>query len=140
METNPLIIKRIYNAPIEKVWDALTNKDQMKKWYFDVPDFKPETGCKFHFNAGGNGKTFLHLCEVTAVTPLERISYTWKYDNVPGESEVTFELSKQDKHTTLLTLTHTGLHSFPQNKDFQATNFVKGWTYFTEEALPNFLK
>jgi uncharacterized protein YndB with AHSA1/START domain len=26
------------NAPVDKVWNALTNKEQMKNWYFDIPD------------------------------------------------------------------------------------------------------
>ena len=24
------------NAPIEKVWDAITNREQMKEWYFNI--------------------------------------------------------------------------------------------------------
>ena len=27
------------NAPVEKVWNALTEKEEMKKWYFDISDF-----------------------------------------------------------------------------------------------------
>ena len=30
------------NAPLDKVWNAITNKEQMKNWYFDVPDFEPK--------------------------------------------------------------------------------------------------
>lgn len=26
-------------APVNKIWSALTNKDEMKIWYFDIPDF-----------------------------------------------------------------------------------------------------
>jgi len=36
MDKKILIIQRTYEAPIEKVWEALTNKDQMKQWYFDI--------------------------------------------------------------------------------------------------------
>ncbi len=36
-EDEPFIIERTYNAPVSKVWSAITDKDQMKQWYFDIP-------------------------------------------------------------------------------------------------------
>lgn len=36
MDKKILIIERTYEAPIEKVWEAITNKDQMKQWYCDI--------------------------------------------------------------------------------------------------------
>ena len=33
-------MERVYNAPVERVWSAITDKDQMKQWYFDSPDAK----------------------------------------------------------------------------------------------------
>ena len=33
-------IEKQFHAPIAKVWDAITNKDTMKKWYFDIDDFE----------------------------------------------------------------------------------------------------
>jgi len=50
MTHEPLIIERSYNASVEKVWQAITDKEQMKQWYFDVSDFKPEVGFEFTFN------------------------------------------------------------------------------------------
>jgi len=38
----PIVIERTYNAQIEKVWNAITNREQMKQWYFDIADFKAE--------------------------------------------------------------------------------------------------
>ncbi len=49
MEDKPLIIEQEFNAPVELVWRAITEKELMKKWYFDISDFKLEVGCKFHF-------------------------------------------------------------------------------------------
>ena len=34
---SPFIIERTYNAPRNKVWRAITSKDDMKQWYFDLP-------------------------------------------------------------------------------------------------------
>ena len=36
MKQEPLVIERTLNAAIEKVWQAITGKDQMKQWYFDL--------------------------------------------------------------------------------------------------------
>jgi uncharacterized protein YndB with AHSA1/START domain len=52
MTNEPVIIERTFNAPAETVWKAITNKDQMRQWYFDVSDFKPETGFEFRFEGG----------------------------------------------------------------------------------------
>ena len=65
---DPIIVERIYNAPIEKVWNAITDKDEMKKWYFDLAEFKAEPGFEFQFyGEGKQGQKFLHLCKVTEV-------------------------------------------------------------------------
>ena len=29
---------------VQKVWQALTDKSQMKEWYFDIPDFELRVG------------------------------------------------------------------------------------------------
>lgn len=52
MSNQPFIIERTFNAPIPKVWKALTDHEQMKEWYFDIPDFKPEIDYEFQFLAG----------------------------------------------------------------------------------------
>ena len=44
MNKSPFVIERVYNAPIQLVWEAITNRDQMKQWYFDLKEFKPEVG------------------------------------------------------------------------------------------------
>src|SRR5688572_12420371 len=117
--TKPVIIERTYNAPVEKVWLALTDKDQMKQWYFDLAEFKPEVGFEFQFyGQGKKGEQYLHLCRVTEVVKNKKISYTWKYEGFPGESLVSFVLADVGGKTKL-TLTHSGLHTFPEdNTDF----------------------
>jgi uncharacterized protein YndB with AHSA1/START domain len=42
--SNPIIVEYKVNAPIERVWKALTDKTEMRSWYFDIPDFELETG------------------------------------------------------------------------------------------------
>lgn len=137
MKNEPLIIERTYDAPIHKVWQALTDKEKMRQWYFDLPDFKPEVGSVFTFEAGPAEEKYLHECKITEIVPNKKIAYTWRYPGYEGQSEVSFELSGDDGKTHL-TLTHKGLESFPQTDVFKKENFNQGWTYFAG-ALGDFL-
>lgn len=140
MKTEPFEIERTYNAPIEKVWKAITDKDQMKQWYFDISAFEPEVGFNFQFKGENEGRVFLHLCEITEVIPLKRLSYTWQYEGFEGKSIVTFELFSEGS-STKLKLTHEGLETFPANNpDFAKENFIAGWTYITGTSLKEFLE
>ena len=140
METKKVTVEHNYNAPIQKVWDALTRKEQLKKWYFDLDDFKPETGFQFSFKGQGHkGESYTHLCMITEVIPLRKLQYSWKYEDYPGESLVTFELFEQGD-ATLLRLTHTGLDTFPyDNPDFAPASFNEGWNMIIGKLLPEFL-
>lgn len=139
----PFVIERTYNAPIEKVWKAITGKDEMKQWYFDMPAFKPEVGCRFQFTGIDKSGTitYLHLCEVQEVIPMKKISYTWRYEGNEGDSLVTFELSAEGNKTKLK-LTHAGLETFPAtaNNAFAKENFVAGWTHITGKSLKEFVE
>jgi uncharacterized protein YndB with AHSA1/START domain len=45
--SKPIIVEESYNAPIEKVWNAITSYDEMKQWYFEeMESFRPEIGFK----------------------------------------------------------------------------------------------
>ena len=140
MDTAPIVIERILNAAIKKVWNAITDKNEMKKWYFDLAEFKAEVGFQFQFTGGPDeGVQYLHLCEITAIVPEKKLTYSWRYDGYAGNSFVTFELLEQGK-STLLKLTHTGLETFPaENTDFAKKNFVEGWTHIVHTSLKKYL-
>lgn len=140
MKNEPLVIERTYNAPADMVWNALTDSRQMQQWYFPIADFKPVVGFEFQFEGGSEQKTYLHLCKVTEVIPGKKITYSWKYQDYPGSTYVTWELFAEGKKTRVR-LTHEGLESFPQdNPDFARKSFTEGWTYFLDKALPNFVE
>lgn len=140
MKNEPFVIEKTFHAPIESVWKALTDKKQMKKWYFDFKKFKPEAGFEFEFLGEKDGKKYLHLCKITEVIPGEKLAHSWRYDGYEGDSLVTFELfSEQSK--TRVKLTHAGLETFPQdNPDFAKKNFAEGWTYLIETSLKEYLR
>jgi uncharacterized protein YndB with AHSA1/START domain len=139
MTNEPFVIERTCNAPIEKVWAAITNRDQMEQWYFKLKEFKPQVGFVFEFEGGSKEKTYLHRCEITEVIPGKKLSHSWKYIDYPGESFVTWELFDEDGKTRVK-LTHAGLETFPAEKDFARTSFEKGWTAIVGTNLKDFVE
>lgn len=140
MKAEPFLIERTYNAPVTKVWEALTDRDKMKQWYFDLEAFKPEVGFEFRFYGGTEEKSYLHICVITEVIPGKKLKHSWIYDGYPGESFVTFELFDEGDKTTRLKLTHEGLETFPPLQDFAKENFAKGWTHIIGISLKEYLE
>ncbi len=139
---NPLVVvERVFDHPIGKVWDAITDKSQLKQWYFDLNDFKPEVGFQFSFPGQGHkGEQYTHLCTITEVIPQKKLQYSWQYEGHPGYSLVTFELSELENKTHLK-LTHQGLETFPQDSaDFAWKSFNAGWSEIIGKMLPDFLE
>ena len=64
-----VVVERTLNAPVAKVWQALTDVDQMRQWYFDLKEFRPEVGFEFEFVVEHEGNSYHHLCKVTEVVP-----------------------------------------------------------------------
>ena len=63
--TKAIVIERTFDAPVTRVWKALTDVDQMRQWYFDLKEFKPEVGFEFEFAVEHEGMNYHHLCKVT---------------------------------------------------------------------------
>jgi uncharacterized protein YndB with AHSA1/START domain len=139
MDISPIVIERTFNAPVSKVWQAITDPGQMKQWYFDIPAFKAEVGSEFQFSAGTEEKKWLHLCKVTEVIPNQKLTYSWRYDGHPGNSFVTFELMPEGDKTTIR-LTHKDLETFPDLPEFKKENFVEGWASIIGKSLKEFLE
>jgi len=138
MDNKPLIIEQEFNASAALIWRAITEKELMKKWYFDISDFKLELGSKFHFEGGKDGRKYIHICEILEIVPLQKLKYSWKYEGHPGISFVTFELFPIG-HKTKLKLTHEGIDSFHDNPDLVRENFIGGWNFLIQESLKDFL-
>lgn len=136
----PLIVERTFKAPVTKVWDALTDIDKMRQWYFNMAEFKAEVGFEFEFSGGSEAKTYVHKCRVTIVEAPHQLAYTWRYENYEGNSLVTFELFEEGPLQTRLKLTHTGLETFPEHPDFARSSFNGGWNYIVNTSLKNFIE
>jgi uncharacterized protein YndB with AHSA1/START domain len=134
-----IVIERTFNAPVARVWKALTDIEEMRQWYFDLKEFKPEVGFEFEFVVEHGGMKYHHLCKITKMIPQKKLAYTWRYKGEEGDSLVTFELFP-DGDKTRLKLTHEGLETFPKLPAYARENFTKGWTEIIGSSLKDFLE
>ncbi len=153
-----LRITRTLNAPIERVWDAWTNPEMIKKWwgpnYFDAPVVKADvrTGGKYLYCMRSTGEIpqfaagqeFWSAGEYTEVIPMQKIVATDHFADkdgnyispkdvgMPGEWPeemiVTTTFEDLGDGKTKLTIVHVG---HPQE---MVENATTGWN----ESLDKF--
>ncbi len=138
-ESGPLVIERTFDAPVARVWQALTTKEDFDRWYFKIKEFRPEVGFEFRFYGENEGVKYEHRCKVTEVVPGKKLAYSWRYEGHEGDSLVTFELF-DEAGKTRLRLTHAGLETFPRTPAFARGNFVGGWTELIGTNLKQFVE
>ncbi len=141
MSADPIVVEQTFNAPIAVVWKAISDKDQMRQWFFDpIAEFEPKIGFETQFNVRCDDRDFPHLWKVTDVVPETRIVYDWRYSGYPGISSVVWELS-ETPNGTKLKLTHEGHETFPQDDSvFSRESGQAGWEYFLHQSLKAFLE
>ena len=137
--TEPLVVERTFQAPIEKVWQALTTTDAIQKWYFPIPEFKAQVGFEFQFAVEHEGTKYDHRCQITEVVPGHKLAYTWRYEGYEGNTLVTWELFPAGNATRLV-LTHTGLETLPKSSAYARENFQKGWTFILDSGLKTYVE
>jgi uncharacterized protein YndB with AHSA1/START domain len=110
---NSIIIKKKINASIEKVWKALTDKNELPSWYFDIADFEAEVGKFFNFYEPGEEKKYLHT--------------TWNLES--------------DANGTFVTLTHEGTEKLKDlGEGFAKESFTQGWNEIIGQSLKLYLE
>jgi uncharacterized protein YndB with AHSA1/START domain len=137
----PIILEYELNSSKDKVWDALTQLDEMKLWYFEnIESFIPEVGFETVFKVQVENCSFSHLWKITEVIPNQKISYDWKYLEYPGDSNMTFETIEK-KEIINLKLTMTIIESFPDNiPEFKRESGIAGWNYIIGNNLKAYLE
>ena len=129
MEQLPDIQKQlVFNAPIEKVWNAVATSEGLAAWFMPN-DLQAIEGHKFELNAGQFG---MSPCIVQKVDPPNSLSFTWGKDWT-----LTFALRNVNGKTEL-TLTHSGW-DINKATEFNAPhkavrdNMDTGWTNLVEK-------
>lgn len=135
---DPLVKEFIYNVPIEKVWQALVDTDQMRTWYFpQLKRFEPVVGYKFEFDQ--QGAEYQKEWVVTKVADGKTLGHSWAYKGYKGRSEVVFDVLPEGNKTKLR-VTQTGLDSFPDHPHFARERFEWGWDNLLGQNLKQLLE
>lgn len=88
-------VTRLINAPIDKVWRALTDPDEKRLW--DEPcEIEPMEGGRFKHESGQDGT-------IKVYQPPHIFEFTWN-DNDAEPGLVRFDLVATDDHQTRLTV------------------------------------
>jgi len=97
-------LQRTYEAPIDDVWDALTNPERIGRWFLPISgDYRLGGSYQFEGNAGG---------EIVECARPNRLKVTWAYGVIssPADvSEVELLLAPAGDQRTTLVLEHTAV-------------------------------
>jgi uncharacterized protein YndB with AHSA1/START domain len=100
-ETRSVVVEREVPFPPEKIWRALTQPHLIEEWLMKN-DFAPVVGHRFNLRGDWGG---VLDCEVLAIEPNRRLSYTWNFAHDDAaynlESVVTFTLTPTPTGTRL---------------------------------------
>jgi uncharacterized protein YndB with AHSA1/START domain len=121
METKTITKEQFIKATSERVFKALTEKQELERWFVQEADIELKPGGTIRTNwapgMGEHGK-------VKEVKPSQLFSFTWEGAFSPTPTTLTFEL-RAEKDGTLLTFTHSGIG---EGEGWEAyTNMGKGW-------------
>jgi len=113
-----LVIRRTFDAPIDRVWEAWADVDQAKQWW-GPRDFRAPI-VELDERPGGKWRALMIAPDGTElwqhgvyreIVPRQRIVYTFIWDRDPEhEMLVSVDLSAKDKQTEL-TFEQTGFSS-----------------------------
>ncbi|MEX1112637.1 MAG: SRPBCC domain-containing protein [Candidatus Andersenbacteria bacterium] len=129
MMNSSLEVKRTIKAPIEKVWQAWTDQEAVKKWY--SPEQMSVGTAEVDLRSGGayrivmDGPDGQHVVGGTyiEVQKPSKLVFSWKWEGSDtSDSKVTVELAEVDSNTTEVTLRHEDLAG---DKDVQM--HTQGW-------------
>jgi uncharacterized protein YndB with AHSA1/START domain len=127
-DTRTLVIERQFPHPPEKVWRALTQSELLQEWLLKN-DFRPEVGHRFTLRSEPVQQwSGIIDCEVLALEPQKRLSYTWNTDICGGvfATVVTYTLEARDGGT-LLRMEQSGFQA-DQTQNYNGAKY--GWANF----------
>ncbi|HEY7736769.1 MAG TPA: SRPBCC family protein [Candidatus Limnocylindrales bacterium] len=102
-EGHTVRLHRTYDAPIDDVWDALTNPERIGRWFLPITgDYRVGGRYQFEGNAGG---------EILSCDAPTRLRVTWVFGEEadPNASVLEVRLASDGDGATALELEHTAI-------------------------------
>jgi len=122
--TAPLQVERLYDAPINKVWDFITKQEYLTKWLMPG-NFTAVEGFDYHFDYEASedhpaGQIFGKILEVEEPN---FIKFSWNYYKLKQSTIVSFIL-KETEGGVLFSVEHEG---FMEGETVEFESFTEGW-------------
>jgi uncharacterized protein YndB with AHSA1/START domain len=139
---NNIVLEKVYKAPITLVWQAITEEQHMRNWYFDFKgQFQLNVGHSFDWYAGDlKDKQWLHRGEMLEIIHHKKLVHTWTYPGYSGKAITYWELSEVDAATTKLNFRFEFTEPFDANEpSLVRGNFVNGWNELILNSLEQYL-
>ena len=123
-------ISKKFDQPVLKVWNALTDKEKVKQYFFGtevITDWQP--GSDIVFKGDWEGNKYEDKGKILEVEEGKKIKYSHlsSFSGLPDEPDnysiVTYEL-KSENDSTILTVTQQGFKDETSRDDS-----VNGWNY-----------
>ena len=140
-QTHQLQIRRVFQAPPERLFRAWTTPEELKRWHapgaltVELAEVDLRVGGRYRIHMREPGGA-VHKVSGTyrVVEPPRRVVYTWQWEGDPVETQVMLEFIPKGAGTELV-LTHGG---FPT--DDMRAHHEQGWTgilvHFAKEFAP----
>lgn len=127
MEKIPLIGRSLekelfIQASPERVFQALTTKDDLERWFLVKAEIDLRPGGAIRFEWGPDA---VEIGKILVLEPPLRLSYTWEALE-PSPTTITFELTAENDGTRLH-LIHTGIGE-GEDWDSYYTSVDSGWS------------
>ena len=118
-----IVLDRVFRQPPEKVWQALTRADLLRRWLMET-DLVPEVGRAFTMSCeDGQGGTDRYLGRVLACEPPRRMLWSWALEGEAAAEPMRVEFVLEPvAEGTRLTVRHSGDRPRPVAEAFRG-----GW-------------
>ncbi len=119
MSAQTLLIERTFQAPAERVFDAWTSEEVMRRWFHGEHAWETPVA-EVDLRLGGNVRVVMRDPEkgvehgggghYTEIDPPHRLAFTWVWDNDEESRETLMELDFEEVDgATTVRLTHSNL-------------------------------
>jgi uncharacterized protein YndB with AHSA1/START domain len=127
-----LRMKRTFDAPAQRVFDAWTSEEVLRRWFHARRDWET-TEAEVDLRVGGAVRIVMRNPhedvehggggEYTEVDPPSRLAFTWTWDREPArQTLIEIDFEEADGRTTM-SFTHSGLWS-----EDEVRSHEDGWT------------
>jgi uncharacterized protein YndB with AHSA1/START domain len=138
-----LLITRVFDAPREQVWQCFSDPKLLAQWWgrgnkLDVERFEFEKGGHWRFVEHSDGETHGFEGRFREIVPMERISWTFEWDGMPGHPSID-DISFEDFGDGRTRVVNTSMFFTAEERDGMIESGMEGGLAESYAALDRLL-